>query len=131
MSVMLQPPKIEIPGLNITVGTGWLPPVLDRRDYTDEHPAVAPMMQMLKSPNSGQAAPGSPPPTVDLRPWCTPVENQGGLGSCTASAAAGVVEYFENRAFHTYVNASRLFIYKNTRNLLGVVGDTGAWLRNT
>jgi C1A family cysteine protease len=41
------------------------------------------------------------------------------------------VEYFERRAFGKYINASRLFIYKATRDLLGMTGDTGAYLRST
>jgi C1A family cysteine protease len=73
----------------------------------------------------------NPPVQVDLRQYCSPIENQGGLGSCTANAAAGIVEYFENRAHKKYIDGSRLFIYKTTRNLMGVTGDTGAWLRNT
>ena len=71
------------------------------------------------------------PATVDLRRWCSPIEDQGGLGSCTANAAASIVEYSENRAFGKHLDASRLFIYKNSRNLMGVMGETGAWLRNT
>jgi len=43
----------------------------------------------------------------------------------------GIVEYFENRAFGRFIDGSRLFVYKATRNLMGVTGDTGAWLRNT
>jgi C1A family cysteine protease len=43
----------------------------------------------------------------------------------------GVVEYFERRAYGRHIDGSRLFVYKTTRNLMGVVGDTGAWLRNT
>src|SRR5207245_3583870 len=84
----------------------------------------------LKIPGKAAVKPALPA-SVDLRSFCSPVENQGGLGSCSAHAAAGVVEYFENRAHQKYIDASRLFIYKNTRNLLGVTGDTGAWLRNT
>ena len=55
--------------------------------------------------------------------------NQLQLGSCTAQAAVGVVEYFENRAFGKHIDGSCLFVYKTTRNLMGVIGDTGAWLR--
>jgi len=51
--------------------------------------------------------------------------------NCTANAAAGLIEYFEKRAFNKFLNASRLFIYKTTRNLTGVVGDQGAYLRDT
>lgn len=129
---ILQHKKIRLPGVAAPVGTGWLPPVLDRRDYTESHPAVAPLLPRLKLPQQHGASLAAPlPAAVDLRPWCTPIEDQGGLGSCTANAAAGIVEYFENRAFKRYIDASRLFIYKNTRNLMGVTGDTGAWLRNT
>ena len=39
------------------------------------------------------------PASVDLRAWCSPVEDQKNLGSCTANAGVGVVEYFERRAF--------------------------------
>lgn len=42
----------------------------------------------------------------------------------------GVAEYMERRAYGEYTNGSRLFLYKTTRNLMGVTGDTGAWLRN-
>jgi C1A family cysteine protease len=43
----------------------------------------------------------------------------------------GIVEYSENRAFKKHVDGSRLFVYKATRNLMQVTGDTGAWLRST
>jgi C1A family cysteine protease len=71
------------------------------------------------------------PASMDWRNYCSPVENQKNLGSCTANAAVGVVEYFERRAFGKYIDGSRLFVYKTTRNLMGVTGDTGAWLRDT
>lgn len=109
-------------------GTGWLPPRPDLRDYSEGHPAVRELTKRLR------VAPGivrALPDKADLREWCSPVEDQGALGSCTAHAAAGVVEYFERRASGKHVDVSRLFVYKTTRNLLGVTGDTGAWLRNT
>lgn len=43
----------------------------------------------------------------------------------------GVVEYYERRAFGRHIDGSRLFVYKVTRNLLGLTGDTGAYLRST
>lgn len=111
-------------------GTGWLPPLPDLRDYTEEHPKIEPMAIKLgigvKTLKSFAA-----PAKVDLRQWCSPIENQGSLGSCTAHAGMGVVEYFEKRAFDQHIDGSRLFIYKTTRNLMGVSGDTGAWLRTT
>jgi C1A family cysteine protease len=68
---------------------------------------------------------------VDLRSWCSPIENQGALGSCTANAGVGIVEYFERRAYGKHIDASRLFLYKTTRNMLHWTGDTGAFLRST
>jgi C1A family cysteine protease len=59
------------------------------------------------------------------------VENQGPIGSCTAHAGVGIVEYFERRAFGRYLDASRLFLYKVTRNLMQRTGDTGSFLRTT
>ncbi len=110
-------------------GTGWLPPLPDLRDYTQEHPEIRKMAKSLglaPAPKAKRALRSK----VDLRQWCSGVEDQGALGSCTAQAAVGVVEYFERRAFDRHVNGSRLFVYKATRNLMGVTGDTGAWLRN-
>jgi len=71
------------------------------------------------------------PASVDLREWCSAVEDQGQLGSCTANAGAGVIEYYERRAFGRHIEASRLFLYKVTRNLMKLKGDTGASLRST
>ena len=68
---------------------------------------------------------------ADLRPWCSPIEDQGQLGSCTAHAGVGLYEYYERRAFGKHIDASRLFLYKVTRNLLGWEGDDGAYLRTT
>jgi C1A family cysteine protease len=78
-----------------------------------------------------KAAKGPLPATVDLRPWCAPIEDQGSIGSCTANAGVGMMEYFERKAFGKHIDASRLFLYKVTRNLLHWTGDTGAFLRST
>ncbi len=122
--------QAEIPETKETFGTGWLPPMPDLRDYTEEEPEIVGIAKKLGiSPT--QKLTYSLPTNVDLRPWCSPIEHQGELGSCTAHAGMGVVEYFERRAFNKHIDGSRLFVYKTTRNLMGVVGDTGAWLRNT
>ncbi|MDA3625287.1 hypothetical protein OU415_07560 [Saccharopolyspora sp. WRP15-2] len=123
--------QVEFPDGEI-VGTGWIPPMPDMRDYTPQTEPVRAASQTLNVPSpENPAGPISAtvPPSVDLRQWCSPIENQLGLGSCTANAAAGIVEYFERRAFDNYIDASRLFIYKTTRDLLGWVGDTGAYIR--
>jgi C1A family cysteine protease len=43
----------------------------------------------------------------------------------------GIYEYFERRAFGKHLDASRLFLYKVTRNMSHWTGDTGAFLRTT
>jgi len=73
------------------------------------------------------------PLTVDQSKFCTPIENQGNIGSCTANAGAGLYEYMEMRATGKFLDASRLFLYKATRLLMGQegIGDSGAYIRTT
>jgi C1A family cysteine protease len=85
----------------------------------------------LKGARKGGTPLAALPPKADLKQWFSPVEDQGTLGSCTAHAGVGLVEYFERRASGKHVDASRLFLYKATRNLLHWTGDTGAYLRTT
>lgn len=113
------------------IGLGWLPDYPDFRDYTPEHDEVEPLLRRVKVKAAGPAKTFKYAPSVDLRAWCSPIENQSTLGSCTAHAGVGLVEYYERRAFGKHINASRLFLYKVTRNLLGWTGDTGAFLRTT
>ena len=122
-------------------GMGWLPDYPDFRDFTAEQDEVPSALKVLGQKNSvksmlakaGVAKPAklSLPATVDLKAWCSPIEDQGSLGSCTANAGVGMVEYFERRAFGKHIDASRLFLYKTTRNLMHATGDTGAFLRST
>lgn len=109
-------------------GMGWLPDYPDFRDYTEEEKSVK---VMLTKVGVAKAPKASLPATADLRAWCPPIENQGSIGSCTANAGVAIVEYFERRAFGKHIDASRLFLYKATRNLLHWTGDTGAFLRST
>jgi C1A family cysteine protease len=110
----------------------------DFRDYTIEHDRIDDKLQSLGQKDSVKAMlrkiraeqpARALPATMDLRSWCSPIENQLNLGSCTAQAGVGLVEYFERRAFGKQLDASRLFLYKVTRDLLHWTGDTGAFLR--
>jgi C1A family cysteine protease len=129
--------KIWVSGVPHKVGTGWLSPQPDLSDYTVASKQITAFNKKLKLSYNKQnvsrlSALRSPlKSSVDLREWCSPVENQLDLGACTAHAAAGIIEYFEKRAFGKHIDASRLFLYKTTRNLMQVSGDTGAWLRET
>jgi len=110
------------------MGMGWLPDYPDIRDYTVEHDSVKAMLSKVGAEKPLKAGLSA---TTDLRAWCPPIEDQGSLGSCTANAGVAMVEYFEKRAFGKHLEASRLFLYKATRNMLHWTGDTGAFLRST
>jgi len=122
-------------------GLGWLPDYPDFRDMTVDYDDVSLRLQglgqkdsvkdMLLKAGAVKQTKISLPASVSLVQWFSPVEDQGQLGSCTANAGAGMIEYFERRAFGKHTDASRLFLYKTTRNLMQETGDTGAFLRTT
>jgi C1A family cysteine protease len=121
-----------------TPGMGWLPDYPDFRDHTVEQNELTPKLRELGQKDSIKAMLAKAgaakraralPASADLRAWFSPVEDQGSLGSCTAHAGVGIVEYFEMRATGKHIDASRLFLYKVSRNLLHWTGDTGAFLR--
>jgi len=93
---------------------GWHPDLPDARD----HLYSAPLRRAL-------------PPSVDLRPNCPPVYDQGQLGSCTANAIAGAIEFDRMKEKLPDFVPSRLFIYYNERVMEGTVGeDAGAEIRD-
>jgi C1A family cysteine protease len=73
------------------------------------------------------------PSKVDLTPVCSNVENQGQIGSCTANALVGNLEFLEKKDSHAKSpkDLSRLFVYYNERSAEHTVGqDGGAQLRD-
>jgi C1A family cysteine protease len=71
------------------------------------------------------------PPAVDLRSACPPVEDQGQLGSCTAHALTGALEFLEGKDGLTVVQMSRLFVYYNERAIEHTTAsDSGAAIRD-
>ena len=95
----------------------WIPDVPDQRDIYYCHAFKGPKKKL--------------PPLADLSPWCSPVEDQGPLGSCTANALAGAMEYLEVKTTGRNLDFSRLFIYFNERVLEGNADqDAGAQLRD-
>src|SRR6266536_986662 len=95
---------------------GWVPDIPDQRDKTYSAPA-----QVLKSL----------PPKVDLRPQCPTVYDQGQLGSCTANAIGGALEFNQMKQGEQAFAPSRLFIYYNERVMEHTVNeDAGAMIRD-
>ena len=95
---------------------GWLPDLPDNRDIL--YSAVTRIPAVL-------------PKSTDLRKLCSPVEDQGNLGSCTANALAGSLEFLETKDKVQFEDLSRLFIYYNERVIEhSVKSDSGAMLRD-
>jgi C1A family cysteine protease len=73
------------------------------------------------------------PKVANNRKWCSYVDDQGNLGSCTANAWASLLEYniCKSKGGKYFRDLSRLFIYYNERALEGnVYEDCGAYLRS-
>ncbi len=96
---------------------GWRPDLPDHRDHV-----------LTLGDERGVAA---LPASVDLRPMCPPVYDQGQLGSCTANAIAGAVEFEQRKQKLVTFTPSRLFLYYNERVMEGTAdSDSGAMLRD-
>lgn len=105
-------------------GIGYLPDLADFRDFSK-----ADVPEIMNKINL-QAADTEIPTKNDFSNLFTPVRNQGSLGSCTAYASAGgIVEYYNKNIHGDSTPMSTLFQYKLTRDLMGVTGDTGAFMR--
>jgi C1A family cysteine protease len=68
---------------------------------------------------------------VDLRKHCPKVYDQGQIGSCTANAIAGAIEFDVKKQGKPDFMPSRLFIYYNERAMEHTVAtDSGAQIRD-
>jgi C1A family cysteine protease len=87
---------------------GWLPDYPSFKDYTPQSKNIAPLFKKVDLGDTikEKVLKTSLPSKQDLRKWCSPIEDQGQLGSCTANAGVGLVEYFERRAYGKHIDAS-------------------------
>ena len=98
------------------INLGWLPDLPDHRDV---------LYGVVRR------VPPRLPVSADLRPMCSPVEDQGNLGSCTGNALAGALEFLERKDKVSFTDLSRLFIYYNERAMEHTVkSDAGAQIRD-
>lgn len=91
-------------------------------------------LKLSENPEAPELASGKTPKipaAIDLREGgCfSPVENQGDVGSCTAQAVVGLAEYLIRIGTGEFTDLARMFVYKVSRNLMGVRGDTGSYIR--
>ena len=78
---------------------GWRRDLPDFRDFTVNHNQLSarlvtmgnqePVKAMLKKTGITKSQVKKLPAKVDLRKWCSPIEHQGNIGSCTAQAGVG------------------------------------------
>lgn len=114
---------------------GWKRGFNDIRDFTPESQQIKSILKKSKSEkNSSTTTPATLPLSIDNRKWCSPISDQGNLGSCTANAVVSLYEYMEKKAYGSkgnFIDGSRLFVYKLTRFLMGEEGkgDSGAYIR--
>lgn len=92
---------------------GYLP---DLPDFRDHHYAALPE-HLAALPSS-----------VDLRPQCPPIEDQGQLGSCTSFAAGAAIRFARNKQGLPDFVTSHLFLYYNSRRFKNE--DTGATIKD-
>jgi C1A family cysteine protease len=125
---------------------GWLPDYPDMRDRTfdyskpndkavqdsEKKESIKDMRDKAgaKSKKTILSKSKMPPKAEIEKTFFCSIDEQGDNNSCTAHAGASLVEYFENKASGNYEKKSRMFLYKVTRNLMDLEGDTGAFVRS-
>ena len=96
---------------------GWIPDLPDHRDLLFS----APRAVLRKLPRK-----------VDLTRKCPSVYDQGEIGSCTANAIGGAIEFDQmKQKLRGVFMPSRLFIYYNERAMENTINeDSGAMIRD-
>lgn len=94
---------------------GWKPDIPDFRDF--RYGAISKAVAL--------------PAKVDLRKTCSPVEDQGQLGSCVGNSVVGCLEFLQKKNTESVTDLSRLFAYYNARLLDNTTQlDCGAYIRS-
>jgi C1A family cysteine protease len=111
-------PAKPLPGQQKIGRYGWKPDLPDHRDFNYAVPHKTAVALPAK---------------IDLRPGCPKVVyDQGEIGSCTANAIAGAIEFGQIKQKLREFTPSRLFIYYNERVMEGTSPsvDSGAQIRD-
>src|SRR5437763_84892 len=93
---------------------GWTRDLPDHRDYSPAHPAVRSTLKKLARTSRKEL-----PNRIDIREYCAPIDDQQGLGTSSAHACIGMIQYFERRSTGRVLRPARLFLHSNARRLDG------------
>jgi len=90
---------------------GWVrdseQPCNDVQHADHKFSALQPTLSLSETPVAG---------VVDLRRFCSPIEQQAQLGSCVGNSVVGGLEFLQIKQGKTpFVDLSRLFVYYNAR----------------
>ena len=105
---------------------GWIPDYPDFRDYTEKTGEIKEALGAGALPKTKGL-----PASVDLREWCSPVEDQKISDPAPLRRAPALSNIMKERPSG---DTSKLLGYsftKSTRNLMKMKGDTGGFLRTT
>jgi C1A family cysteine protease len=96
---------------------GWIPDLPDHRDFV--FAASPTILRKL-------------PLRIDLTSKCPPIYDQGQIGSCTANAIGGAIQFdLIKQKVRKVFMPSRLFVYYNERAMENTINDdSGAMLRD-
>ena len=101
---------------NLQYSMGWMRDLPSMQDYAVEHKEIAPMLEKANISKLDNIA--TLPTSIDLKVVFTYWKSR-------------KFKFYERKAFGKYTDASRLFLYKATKDLLGITGNSDVYLRTT
>ena len=105
---------------------GWSPDLPDVRDFTAQTAVTEQLLRKVRLRKRRRL-----PSKVSLRRYFAPPRDQGALHTSAGFVVAGMVEYFERRAFGYESPRSALFLYQMARRIANLTGNVPVSLRDT
>ncbi len=104
----------------------WSPDLPDHRDYSLQHESIVSMLGKIRGARRRQS---ELPQDVDWREYCSPVEDEQGLGTSSAHACVALIQQLERRSSGRLVQLSRLFAHQTARRTAGGMLNSSISLR--
>ena len=114
----------------LSKGLGNIPDIPTVEDYTVADVQNEFPKELLNQLNKVETLPKE----VDNRKYCSAIQDQDTLGSCTSQASVSMIESLQKFVYGKYTDYSRLYVYYNTRERMGkqYIGiDSGASNKTT